>query len=243
MDYNFRMAKPIIICIIPARGGSKGVPLKNIQLLGGKPLLAYSIEQARQCAAIQQVIVTTDHPEVARVARECGARVIDRPEGISGDTATSESALAHVLDHLWENDGLEPDLVVFLQATSPLRQPHDLTNALETFQRLQVDSLFSACTYHGFIWRREDGRLNSLTYDYQHRQRRQDALEDFLENGSIYIFKPWVLRRFNNRLGGKTGVYLMDFYDSFQIDTPADLEFMAQIFAWRQSCYGNSSEA
>jgi len=237
------MAKPNIICIIPARGGSKGIPLKNIQILGGKPLLAHSIKHARQCAAIQQVIVTTDHPEVAMVARQYGAQVIDRPEALGNDTATSESALLHALDHLREKEDVEPDLVVFLQATSPLRQPHDLTRALESFQRLQVDSLFSACTYHGFIWRREDGRLKSLTYDYQHRQRRQDAIEDFLENGSIYIFKPWVLRQFNNRLGGKTGMYLMDFYDSFQIDTPADLEFMAQIFAWRQSCYGSGSEA
>jgi CMP-N,N'-diacetyllegionaminic acid synthase len=227
------MAQPEIICLIPARGGSKGIPLKNIQPLGVKPLVAHSIEQARQCAAITRVIVTTDHPEIARAARQYGAQVIDRPAEISSDTATSEAALLHALDHLREKEGLEPDLVVFLQPTSPLRQPQDIARALETLEQEQADSLFSACPFHGCLWRRINGRLTSVTYDYQHRQRRQDAVEDFLENGSIYIFKPWVLRQFNNRLGGRIGLYLMDTYDSFQVDTPEDLEFMQSLFSWR----------
>lgn len=222
-----------VICLIPARGGSKGIPLKNIQPLGGKPLVAHSIEQARGCPAITRVIVTTDHPEVAGVARHYGAQVIHRPEALADDTATSESALRHALDYLQENEGFEPDLVVFLQPTSPLRQPHDIAGALEVFNQAQADSLFSACPFHGCVWRKTGGHLTSITYDYQQRQRRQDAAEDFLENGSIYIFKPWVLRQFNNRLGGKVGIYLMDVLDSFQVDIPADLEFMENLFPWR----------
>jgi N-acylneuraminate cytidylyltransferase len=232
------MVQQQVICLIPARGGSKGIPLKNIQLLGGKPLVAHSIEQARQCPAITRVLVSTDHPEIAQVARQYGAQVIDRPAAISNDTATSESALLHALDHLRDQEAFEPDLVVFLQPTSPLRQPRDIAGALQTFEQEQVDSLFSACPLHSFVWRRTDGRLESHTYDYQHRQRRQDAAEDFLENGSIYIFKPWVLRQLGNRLGGKIGIYLMEVYDSFQVDTPEDLELLQILFSWR---YGGRS--
>jgi CMP-N,N'-diacetyllegionaminic acid synthase len=233
------MVQQQVICLIPARGGSKGIPLKNIQLLGGKPLLAHSIDQARGCPAVTRVIVSTDHPEVAGVARQYGAQVIQRPDEFANDTATSESALLHALDHLLAEEGCDPDLVVFLQPTSPLRQPDDIAKALMTFHQEQADSLFSACPFHGCVWRRTAGQLASITYDYQHRQRRQDASEDLLENGSIYIFKPWVLRQFNNRLGGRIGVYLMDVFDSFQVDVPADLEFLQRLFSWRYGGLGN----
>jgi len=220
-----------ILCIIPARGGSKGIPRKNVRLLGGKPLLAYSIECARRTPSIARVVVSTDDSETAEVAKEYGAEVIWRPAEISSDTATSESVLLHVLDYLRDTEGYEPDLVVFLQATSPLRKPNDIQNAIESLQREGADSLFSACPLQGFVWRKEGKKLLSLTYDYRHRPRRQDALEDLIENGSIYVFKPWVLRQFNNRLGGKIAVYCMEVLDSFQVDEPADLELIEQLLA------------
>ncbi len=223
-----------LIAIIPARGGSRGIRHKNVQPLAGKPLLAYTIEHARQTLAIARVIVSTDDTEVASVAGRWGAEVIWRPTEISDDTATSESALLHALDHLRDTEGYEPDLVVFLQATSPLRQPEDIQKAIETLQREGADSLFSAGPVHGFVWRKEGERLRSFSYDYGHRPRRQDAPEDLVENGSIYVFKPWVLRQFNNRLGGKIAVYCMDALDSFQVDDPADLELMEQLLALRQ---------
>jgi len=108
-----------ILALIPARGGSKGIPHKNIRLLNGKPLIAYTIEQAQQTPAITRVVVSTDDAEIAGVAQKYGAEVVWRPAGLSGDTATSESALLHALDHLRDTEGYEPDLVVFLQATSP----------------------------------------------------------------------------------------------------------------------------
>lgn len=230
---NFRSGSQKILCIIPARGGSKGIPLKNIYLLNGKPLLSYSIEQAQACPAISRVVVSTDHPQIMEVAREWGAEIIVRPAELSGDTATSESALSHALDYLKEQEAYEPDVVVFLQATSPIRRPYDLLQALQTFQHQEADSLFSACKLHGFVWKHEEGGLESVTYDYRRRPRRQEAPEFFQENGSIYIFKPWVLRSFNNRLGGKIAVYLMNILDSFQIDEPRDVELMEQLLALR----------
>ncbi|MBZ0319434.1 MAG: acylneuraminate cytidylyltransferase [Anaerolineae bacterium] len=215
-----------ILAIIPARGGSKGIPKKNIKPILGKPLLAYSIEQAWATLAISRVIVSTDSTDIADVAKQYKAEVVLRPAEISGDKASSESALLHVLDHLRETEQYEPDLVVFLQATSPMRQPDDIQNAIETLQRENADSLPSVAPFHGFLWRRTTEGVQSFSYDYQNRQMRQEAPEDFVENGSIYIFKPEILRKTNNRLGGKIAVYPMRPIDSFQIDEPDDLDLI-----------------
>jgi len=225
------------LAIIPARGGSKGVPRKNIRLLAGHPLLSYSIAHARATPEINRIVVSTDDPMIARVAHECGAESIIRPAEISGDTATSESALVHTLDHLLDTEDYEPDLVVFLQATSPLRRADDISIAIRTLLDDEADSLFSACPMHGFVWRRERGgsEWRSQTYDYRNRQRRQDAPEDVVENGSIYVFRPWVLRELGNRLGGKISVHFMDAADSVQVDTPADLELVEHLLSRRRA--------
>ena len=217
------------LAVIPARGGSKSIPRKNVRLIGGKPLLAHSIEHALRARAVSRVVVSTDDPAIAAVARRHGAEVIDRPAEISGDTDSSESALLHVMDHLRDVEGYEPDLVVFLQATSPLRRPEDVQAAIETLEREGADSLFSACPAHGFVWRLHEGQLRPMTYDYHSRPRRQDIGEDLVENGSIYAFRPRILREHNNRLGGKVAVYRMDPLDSFQIDEPGDFERMERL--------------
>ena len=223
-----------ILVIIPARGGSKGIPRKNVQLVAGKPLLAHTIGHARNTPAVDRVVVSTDDAEIGAVAEEYGAEVVWRPAAICGDEARSESALVHALDVLQEREGYEPNLVVSLQATSPMRQPDDVARAIEQLRRAGADSLFSARPLHGFVWRREEGELASFSYDYRQRQRRQDAPEDFVENGSIYVFKPWVLRRFDNRLGGKIAMYVMDPLDSFQVDAPGDLALMEKLLAVRR---------
>src|SRR5689334_18610672 len=110
-----------VVAIIPARGGSKGIPGKNLRLVGGQPLVAWSIQHARSTSAITRVFVSTDSPEIGDVALAHGAEVIQRPAEISGDTASSESCLVHALDVIKAADGTEPDLVVLLQPTSPIR--------------------------------------------------------------------------------------------------------------------------
>lgn len=224
-----------VLALIPARGGSKGIPRKNIRLVAGRPLLAHSITAARATPAITRVAVSTDDAEIGRVAREYGAEVLWRPPEISGDTASSESALLDALTQLRTLEAYTPDLVVFLQATSPLRQAHDIQKAITMLMEQRADSLFSACPQQGFVWRREKGALESFTYDYRARRVRQDAPEDLMENGSIYVFKPWVLEQLGHRLGGKIAVYPMEIYDSFQIDEPADLDLMEALFAFRQA--------
>jgi YrbI family 3-deoxy-D-manno-octulosonate 8-phosphate phosphatase len=225
-----------ILTIIPARGGSKSIPRKNIRPVLGKPLIAYSIEQASSTPAVTRVVVSTDDAEIADVARQYGAEIVQRPAEIAGDNATSESALLHVLDHLRDAEGYTPDLVVFLQATSPLRQPDDIQRAITTLIMGETDSLFSASMLHGFVWRQRDdtGEVASFTYDHTNRPRRQDLHHhDVQENGSIYVFKPSVLREHNNRLGGKVSVHVMDTLDSFQVDDPADLDLMERLLLIR----------
>jgi N-acylneuraminate cytidylyltransferase len=211
-----------VLAIIPARGGSKGIPRKNIRLLAGKPLIAHTIAQARQAHNIGRVVVSTDDNNIADVARQYGAEVIRRPSEISGDTATSESALLHALDYLRDTEGYEPDLVVFLQCTSPLRQPGDIDAAIQALVDEQADSLLSVTQFLGFIWRWQDGIAQSFNYDARARPRRQDRQPEYLENGSIYVFKPWVLRHLHNRLGGKTTLYMMHEQSQIDIDTPHD---------------------
>jgi YrbI family 3-deoxy-D-manno-octulosonate 8-phosphate phosphatase len=225
-----------ILTIIPARGGSKGIPRKNIQPILGKPLIAYSIEQALATPAVTRVVVSTDDAEITAVARQYGAEIVERPAEIAGDSATSESALLHVLDHLRDSEGYEPDLVVFLQATSPLRQPDDIQRAITALIMDGADSLFSASMLHGFVWRQRDdtGEVASFTYDHTNRPRRQDLHHhDVQENGSIYVFKPSVLREHNNRLGGRVALHVMDPLDSFQVDEPGDLDLMERLILVR----------
>lgn len=218
-----------VSAIIPVRGGSKGIPRKNLYPLGGRPLLAYTVEAAVSATRINRVIVSTDDDEISTIAGDYGAEVITRPVELAGDEATSESALLHVLDRLRVGEGYEPDLVVFLQATSPIRGREDIDGAVDLLISQDADSLFSGCRVHGFVWRRHHGDLRSVSYDFLRRKRRQEMGEDYLENGSIYVFKPWVLRETGNRLGGKIVVYEMDPLHSFQVDEPADIELMERI--------------
>src|SRR5215470_11127131 len=110
-----------VIAIIPARGGSQGIPRKNLLVLGGKPVIEHSIECARHTSSISRIVVSTDDPDIGDCARKTGAEVIWRPAELCGDTATSESALVHALDSLESTESYIPDLVIFMQATSPCR--------------------------------------------------------------------------------------------------------------------------
>jgi N-acylneuraminate cytidylyltransferase len=218
-----------VLAIIPARGGSKGIPRKNARPFLGKPLLAHSIEHARQAPSVTRIVVSTDDAEIAAVARRYGAEVVTRPAEISGDTARSEAALSHVLDHLQAAEGYEPELVVFLQATSPLRQPGAVQAAIDLLRRERADSLFSAYPAHGPVWRSQGERIESLAGDDRGRPDRRAIGEDLIENGSIYIFKPRILREHHARPGGKIAVYRMDILQSLRVDRLGDIDLLERL--------------
>lgn len=220
MDTN----KSKVLVIIPARGGSKSIPRKNVLPLDGKPLIAYTIEQAQAANLVNRVIVSTDNAEIESVSVKYGAEVIPRPDEISGDTDPSESALIHSLSFLEQTESYKPDLVVFLQCTSPVRQPTDIDRAIQTLKDDGADSLLSVVRFHTFMWHFVNGEAKPLDYDYRSRPRRQDRKLQFIENGSIYVFKPSILHKFGNRLGGRITLHEMDSSSSVDINTIDDFE-------------------
>ena len=212
--------KKNIIAIIPARGGSKGIPNKNIIDCMGKPLIAHSIEYAKESDLVTSIYVSTDDAKIAEVARQYGAKIIDRPDSISGDTATTESAIEHVLNNI-----PKPDIVILLQATSPLRPKESLNKSIEKMISEKYDSLLSLSPTHRFSWE-INGDEAIPKYDFKNRPRRQDISESeqaYIENGSIYIFTYENFIKHNNRLGGKIGYVVFEEEFSFEIDTPTDL--------------------
>jgi N-acylneuraminate cytidylyltransferase len=212
------------LAIIPARGGSKRVPGKNLAPFEGKPLLAHSIEVALGAKLVTRTIVTTDDPQIKKVAQQFGAEVIDRPAELATDTATSESALSHVLADLREREGYEPDLVVFLQCTSPARDPSDIDEAIRTLDREHADSLLSVARFDKYIWQPGPDTASPINYDFRRRWRDQEFPPQYMENGSIYVFSPAILREHNNRLGGRIALFEMESSKAFQIDHAEDLE-------------------
>ncbi len=212
------------IAIIPARGGSEGVPGKNIIDVAGKPLIAWSIEQAKAAKLVDDVFVSTDDKQIAEVSRKYGAKVIDRPAELASNTARSEAALIHAIGVIEKEHKIEIGIIVFLQATSPIRQNNDIDNAIEIFTEQKADSLFSCTRIEDhFIWEERDGNYSSVNYDFQDRKMRQDIKPQYLENGSIYLFKPELIKKKHNRLGGKIAIFEMPPWKSFQIDRRDDL--------------------
>lgn len=214
------------VAVVLARGGSQGIPGKNLKNFCGRPLVAWTVAHARDAAHIDSVWISSDDPEILAVGQEYGAQVIERPADISDSAASSESGWLHALDTL-EGQGVNVTRMVAPQCTSPVRTPADFDGALELFESEGLDSLFSATSIPDFnIWRPQpDGSLDSYTYDYRRRERRQEKGEQFLENGSFWIFTPDILRSTANRMGGKIGIWRMEFWKSFQIDEPEDLRF------------------
>jgi len=214
-----------IVSIIPARGGSKSIPHKNLKKLLGKPLIAHSIEQSLSSRYVDQTIVSTEDTEIAEVSTKYGAKVIMRPQNLATDTAQTEPVLIHVLEQL-HIEGIEPDYVVLLQPTSPIRRPIDIDQAIEIIIDGSGDSLLSVTENKSFFWSKENKPLN---YNYQSRPRRQDKQWELIENGSIYITKKEIIINEKNRLGGNILTYAMPDWASFEIDTPFDFEIVEYI--------------
>ena len=219
-------------CIIPARGGSKGVPHKNILPFLGTPLITHSIRYALDAELVDKVFVSTDDEQIAAIAKTAGAEIIHRPSELSGDTATTESAIEHAVK-VWREKGSAPDRIVLLQATSPLRPQGSLDEALRTFRSGGYDSLLSISPTHRFFWR-VDGEIAQAEYDFMNRPRRQDMQEKdirYVENGSVYIFSTTHFKATGNRLGGKIGYVVFPEEYSPEIDSRHDFILLEEIAA------------
>lgn len=226
VSLNERFTRPAPV-IIPARGGSKGIPRKNLRIVANKPLIVWSIEQVRETPGLD-CYVSTEDAEIAEVSRAAGAHVINRPIELAQDETASEPVIEHAISVITESSG-RPDKVMFLQATSPIRLPGTLMRAFHEFETTGVDSLVGVVPEPIFIWRKEP-EVAAL-YPYRNRPRRQTIKPDELryrETGSLYVTRTEIYERDHNRLGGRIGLFVMDPIEGIDIDSPRDLDLAAQ---------------
>lgn len=222
--------KPKILAIIPARGGSKGIPGKNIKLLGGKPLLQYTVEAARESRLLSRVILSSDDPEIIAVAKSLGLEVpFVRPVALATDAAGSLEVVQHVLHEL-ANLGDHYDAVCLLQCTTPFRAPGSIDAAIQKFLETDCDALVSVREVPAEFnphWVFEDdgsGILNCATGDSEIIKRRQDLPKAYFRDGSIYITKTDVILKKHSLYGDTTGYIISKGERYVNLDTMADWE-------------------
>ena len=186
------------LAVIPARGGSKAIPRKNVRLLGGKPLLAWSVAAARAARLVDRVLVSTDDAEIAEAARDAGAEVpFLRPTELSGDDVHSVHSVLHALDWLEAQEGRGPNQVAMLLPTSPLRAAVDLDRAIALLRDPGAPSVISVCgaSPHGSLRWLRDGRLVPLEQQGERNFQRQEVEPLYAVNGSIYVAATSALRQ------------------------------------------------
>lgn len=216
-----------MIALIPARGGSKGLPGKNIKMLNGKPLIAYTIEAALKSRHITRVIVSTDDEKIAEIAISYGAEVpFLRPEVLASDQAKSIDVFNYTINRLEDEGKMQINEIIILQPTSPLRNSNHINEAITMFTSKNADSVISYCAeYHPITWHKyltKDGQFVNIFDDKL--SNRQDERTSFFPNGAIYIYKKEIL------LSGKyytnnSYAYVMKKKCSIDIDDIDDFEY------------------
>lgn len=224
------------VAIIPARGGSQGVPGKNLRPIGGIPLVARAVRACRATRRIDHIFVSTDDAAIADTARAAGAEIIERPAELAGHTATSESALIHGLDEIARR-GIDADVLVFVQCTSPFIRPQDLDAGVALVTVGEADSTFSGIETYEFLWRDGDdtlppgtGAMVGQNHDASYRPRRQDRRPDYRETGAFYVMSVDGFRDAGHRFFGRTRVVPVSELASLEIDTAEELA-LADAFA------------
>jgi CMP-N,N'-diacetyllegionaminic acid synthase len=218
-----------IISIIPARGGSKEIPFKNIVKINGKPLLYYTVKASLNSSLVTRTIVSTDNEEIEKIARKMNAEVIKRPKIISNDSSQLEPVISHVLKFLKRKENYSPDIIVLLQNTSPLRNSIHVQEAIKLLLAKKYDSVLSGFRSHRFIWKSKGKTVFPINYDPKKRPRRQEMAKEFIENGAIYITKTKCFNKSNCRISGKIGLYEISENLSLEIDSKFDLELVNHI--------------
>ena len=219
---------PTILGIIPARGGSKAIPRKNLALLANKPLLAWTVEVALESASLDRVVISTDDPEIAEVGKKFGAEVpFLRPAELATDISPSLDVILHAIHWLDDNEKYRPDYVLLLQPTSPLRTAADIRESIKLALAKQADSVVSVCESHQHpLWMKgvnDEGRLIDLYPQSAAPARRQDLYPVFALNGAIYLALRTFLLSERAFISDCTYAYVMPENRSLDVDTPWDL--------------------
>ncbi len=218
---------PQIVSIIPARGGSVRIPHKNITLLNGKPLIAYSIESSLRSKRIHRTIVSTDSDEIARISESLGAEVFHRDSSLSDGNSSTELVMIDVLNKLHAT-GNYPEYLVLLQPTSPLRSNALVDKGIEIVLKTNADTLLSICEIpHYYL----SGHFDNGQYllDYKTRPFSHNMQKKYRENGALYITRSDYLIKHKNRIGGKIETIIMNEVDSIDIDEMKDLVLVEKL--------------
>ena len=207
-----------IVSVILARGGSKGIPQKNIVDINGQPLISYTIETSIN-SNVSKTWVSTDDDEIKSISLKYGAKVLDRPLKYATDISKSEDALLHFANNV------DFDILVFIQPTSPLLKPKYINEGIKMID--QYNSVFSVYKEHWLPrWSKD---IKPINWDINNRPRRQDKNEQYVENGAFYITTKENLIKSNLRYSGNIGIVEMPFEESFQIDNKNDLKLIQNI--------------
>lgn len=239
-----------VLAVIPARGGSKGVPAKNLAPVGGVPLVARAVRECRASRLVTDVVVSTDDQAIAAAARQAGAEVVLRPAAIAGDTATSEAAVLHAMDTHEALHGASVDVVLLVQCTSPFIVREDVDGIVNAIVANGADTAHTVAPFHGFVWRDADDEATAVVepagseevggatkvanstvasggygvnHDKSFRPRRQDRPQDFLETGAVYGMDAAGFRKIGHRFFGRTELVRTDPARVLEIDDPHEL--------------------
>ena len=215
-----------VLSIIPARRGSKGIPLKNLVMLNRKPLLYYTVTASLKSKIINKTIVSTDNKKIGKIALKLGAEVIYRPKKLATDTTALEPVIEHVLNYLNVYQGYDPEIIVILQNTSPLRTAKHIDEALTLMKRQNYDSILSGFSIHTFLWKKSKKTIIPLDYNPKKRPNRQNIYEQLFENGAIFATKTRCFTKNNCRISGKIGFYKMPLENSYNVDSYDDLRLI-----------------
>ena len=231
-----------VIAIVPARGGSKGVPGKNIRPLAGKPLIVWTLEAALACPAIGRVIVSTDHPDIAAIARSAGGDVpFLRPSALAEDDTPDLPVCLHALEWLRTNSATMPDIVVWLRPTTPLREPQDISDALALRSERDAVSVRSVCQvdHHPYWMKTLDGSaMRPLLADCDERRfpRRQLLPPVYRLNGAVDVTTAAQAMAGEALFAHDARAYVMPLERSVDIDTEADFAMAEYLMARRHAC-------
>lgn len=224
-----------ILAVIPARGGSKGILKKNIYPLNGKPLLLYTIEALQACNTELFITVSTDCKEIMKVARRGGVYVVERPDDISSDTASTESVLLHCLDYIKSKESRLFDLVLTAQPTSPFRKASTVDGFISHYLKIhgKYNAQFTLHEDFNDFWIKIDkNEFKRLHHDAPRRRQERNPL--YVENSCLYITDVKILRITNNILGSKCSGYIIDNKEALDINEMKDLVLAEALL---QKCY------
>lgn len=220
-----------ILSFIPARGDSKGIPLKNISMLNDKPLLFYTINASLNSNLITRTIVSTDNEKIAQTAIKLGAEVVKRPKRLADDKAVIEPAILHTLEYLKKKEDYKPEIILLLSNTSPLKTTVHIDEMLNKLIKSKFDSILSVCSFHHFQWSiQKDSSIKPINYSpATNRPNRQEMETPLLENGAMFATTFSAFKKSGARVSGKIGFYEMPLDCSYNIDSKKDLLHAEQL--------------